>query len=168
MCLCSHLCPVRAYRRFLTLNLEAPPIRSGTPHLGFFIHLWEEEDTSRVTLVNTVNYLCDFFLILTCLFYFYLQLLSAWTHTNTHCHTSDTHRQTVRCLTLSCCHCIIRAAEERQRVRQVLVCKHTSEHHTHGWQTGNTQVCDQVTAKGVRSGTGSGVWSGVCFDKLTL
>lgn len=25
ICLCCHLCPVRAYRRFLTLNLAAPP-----------------------------------------------------------------------------------------------------------------------------------------------
>lgn len=39
ICLCCHFCPVRAYRRFLTLNLAAPPIWSGTPHLGFFIHL---------------------------------------------------------------------------------------------------------------------------------
>ena len=32
---------MRAYRRFLTLNLETPPNWSGTPHLGFFIQLQE-------------------------------------------------------------------------------------------------------------------------------
>lgn len=43
ICLCCHFCPVRAYRRFLTLNLATPPIWSGTPHLGFFIHLqWRQ------------------------------------------------------------------------------------------------------------------------------
>lgn len=42
ICLCCHFCPVRAYRRFLTLNLDAPPTWSGTPHLGFFIHLQGE------------------------------------------------------------------------------------------------------------------------------
>lgn len=41
ICLCCHFCPVRAYRRFLTLNFETPAIWSGTPHLGFFIHLQE-------------------------------------------------------------------------------------------------------------------------------
>lgn len=48
ICLCCHFCPVRAYRRFLTLNLDTPPIWSGTPHRGFFIHLWTEAGRKKV------------------------------------------------------------------------------------------------------------------------
>lgn len=52
ICLCCHFCPVRAYRRFLTLNLDEPPIWSGTPHLGFFIHL-QERDVNGHLAFNT-------------------------------------------------------------------------------------------------------------------
>lgn len=43
ICLCCHFWPVRAYRRFLTLTLDVPPIWSGTPHLGCLIHLHEQD-----------------------------------------------------------------------------------------------------------------------------
>ena len=59
ICLCCHFCPVRAYRRFLTLNLAAPPIWSGTPHLGLFIHLWRRiEGTTNQYPECTDHFAC--------------------------------------------------------------------------------------------------------------
>lgn len=132
ICLCCHFCPVRAYRRFLTLNLDAPPIWSGTPHLGFFIHLKRcDEDTHQ-----TLN---RYLVIGVSSMYFlqkdvrhdetsvYEQTLQTQTklakHQTTRCIYTGTHITHTKCLTLLC-YRYINQEKRKERNRHTVSLSH--------------------------------------------
>lgn len=91
ICLCCHFCPVRAYRFFRTLNLDAPPSWSGTPHRGFFIQLGRTENTisqNRVYAWPWLNKLCNAVLSLLPIDILVITKSHTHKHARGHTHTS--------------------------------------------------------------------------------